>query len=129
VDFLKSKRYSNQYGIGKLTLIVCGLVLVVSVFVASRVLPFYYYYYEIESHMHSLINVAGSNSDDEIKDKLMYHIKKMEIPVTREEIEIVRTPGTISIAFEYEEVFDIEWKDEIYEIHVFPFYAYAEGNF
>lgn len=127
--FEQRKPSTYEYGIGKFTLLVFSLIIIVAIFVASKVLPFFYYYYEIESHMHSLVQVAASNTDEEIKDKLMYHIKKMQIPVTREEISIVRTPGTINISFEYEEVFDVEFRDEIYELHVFPFYAYAEGNY
>lgn len=125
---MKNKIY-KEYGLGKLTLIFFGFIICLSLYVGSKVLPFYFYYYELESHMQTLVKVAGSNSDKELRQKLNYHIKKMGIPVREDDLIIVRTPGKISFSLEYEEVFYFDWKDKTYELYVFPFTAEAEGAY
>ena len=125
------KRYiqNRERGIGKITLLVFGLVFGVAGYCAWEILPFYYYYYELVSQMQTVIRVASTDTDQEIRQKLMYHIKKFEIPADPEDLKISRDGHTMSISLPYEEVFYLTYQGKDYDIYKFPFFAQAEGKF
>jgi hypothetical protein len=79
--------------------------------------------------MASLIRVASTHTDQEIRAKLLYHVKKLEIPIEPDDIVIERTNGFMSISFSYSEVFYLTWQDKDYDLHTFHFDAYADGNY
>jgi hypothetical protein len=116
-------------GMSKLSVIIILLLTSIGLFVAYNVLPFYYYYYELVGQMQSLVEVAGSNTDQELRKKLEYHMKKMSIPADIEDVVIVRRPGHLTISLEYQEIFYITWKDQDIDLYVFPFVARVEGDF
>jgi hypothetical protein len=118
-----------ERGIGKLTLLVFGLLVFAVLFSAYHIAPFYYYYFELKNHMRTVIRVASTNSDQEVRQKLMYHIKKMQIPMDPEDLKIERDEGVMRISLAYDEVFYITWNEKDYDIHTFHFHAYEEGAF
>ncbi|NMC63559.1 MAG: hypothetical protein GYA55_10390 [SAR324 cluster bacterium] len=119
----------SEKGAGYLTLIVFGAILVSAVYSASKILPFFYYYYELQSHMESMIRVAQDQSDQEIRKKLLAYIKKVEIPAREQDLKIVRGDKWMKIRLPYREVFYISWRGKDYIIHTFDFDAQAEGAF
>jgi hypothetical protein len=120
---------AGESGIGKFTFIVFGVIVGAAVFAAYSIGPFFYCYFEIENQMASLIRVASTHTDQEIRSKLLYHIKKLEIPVEPDDIIIDRSEGFMSIGFSYSEVFYLTWRDKDYDLHTFHFDAYADGNY
>jgi len=92
-------------------------------------MPFYYYYYELVNQMEAVIRVAGLENDRVIRDKLAYHIKKLEIPADIKDLKIAREGNRMKISLAYEEVFYIRYGGKDYDLHVFPFKAEAQGSF
>lgn len=117
-------------GMGKLSAFFLLAVFGVAVWLGFKILPFYYYYYELVNQFESHIRVASTNTDKEIRDKLMYHIKKLEIPIDKpEDLVIQRINKRMIISLPYQEVLYVEWGEKTYDLHVFKFVAYAEGEF
>lgn len=119
----------NNAGVSKITVIVFGTLAAAVGYAGYCILPFYYCYYEMQNQMEQAIRVASTYTDSELRDKLVYHIKKLELPVSPEALKIEREPGFMRISLPYEEVFYITWKDKDYDLHTFQFNAYAEGAF
>jgi len=107
----------------KLTLVFFGTLTGVLVWAGYNIIPFYYYYYELQNQFDAAIRVASEYTDQEIRQKLMYHIKKMEIPAEDEDLKINRYDNRMQISLDYAEEFYVTWKEKDYTIHTFPFHA------
>ena len=133
-DFsLRLKQQTSELGIGKVTFLVFSLIIGAVIYCAYHILPFYYYYYELMNQMESVIRVAATESDMEIRKKLYYHIRKMELPVGDDEelnrkLRIDREQGLMRISLAYEEVFYVYWNGKDHVIYRFPFNATAVGK-
>jgi hypothetical protein len=110
-------------GAGLLTWIVFGTVIAAGAFAAYQILPFYYYYYELRNHFEQVIKVASLETDAEIRKKLMYHIKKYQIPCEPEDLKIERSDDTMTVSLAYDEVFYIRFNGKEYTLHTFHFDA------
>ncbi|MBX7145485.1 MAG: hypothetical protein K1X79_13630 [Oligoflexia bacterium] len=125
----QTKFVQRQSGLGRLTLLVFGTIIAVVVYCGYCILPFYYCYFEITNQMEQVIKVASTYTDKEIREKLLYHIKKLELPVEPDDLRIERDAGTMRISLPYREIFYVTWKGKDYDIHTFEFHAYAEGHY
>ena len=99
---------------------------------AYQVLPFYYYYYEIQGQFDAQVKVGYDRSDREIREFLMEQIDKLELPIDDErDLVIRRVHEELTIELEYEEVFWISLGDKDYRIWTFPFHpkAVSKNNF
>lgn len=122
--------HQGQSGIGKLTFIVFATIIGVVLYCGYHILPFYYYYYELMNQMESVTRVASSETDQEIRKRLMYHINKMQIPIRRpEDLKIERDNGYMTISLAYQEVFYISWQGKDHDIHKFDFNAYVRKKY
>jgi len=119
----------SQAGLGKLTILIFGSIAAVVIYCAYHIMPFYYYYYELQNQMLSLTRVASTHTDGEIRDKLMYHIRKMELPIGPDELRISREGQRIRMSVKYQEVFYVTFRGEEYDIHTFPFEVYVDEEF
>lgn len=124
----------TEKGITKLTFIVFAALIGAAIYSGYRVLPFYYYYYELRNQFEAATRIASTETDAEIRKKLNYHIRKMDLPVgsdeeLRESLHIERDGDRMKISLKYEEVFDIDFQGKNYVIKRFPFHAYVEGKF
>lgn len=117
-----------ERGASSLTTLVFGVLLAAVLYVAYHVLPFYYYYLEMTNHMYEAVRVASQYSDKELREKLEFQMKWMQIPADPSDLQIERFGDTIRISLPYEEVFTIPWGDDEWEVHRFEFYAVAEGR-
>jgi hypothetical protein len=121
---------SSMRGIGKFTAMFLILVVGVVVYCAYNIIPFYYYYFELVNQMEAHIRVASTYTDKEIREKMMYHIKKLQIPIEKaDDLVIQRRGQTMVMHLAYNEVFYVTWQGKDYDIHVFHFVAHAEGEF
>jgi len=112
----------DNRGEGKLGLILFLLVLGSGVFLAFRVLPFYYYYYEIQGLMESQAAKASVFTDDQIRKRLMKRIKELEIPLDKDQdLQINRLGNKIIIEMYYEEYLSVEFGEDTYDLHTFVF--------
>lgn len=119
---------SSQAGLGKFTLIVFGLITFVVVYVAYHVMPFYYYFYELQGNMDRMVTVASVENDKTLRQRLLYQIHWMQIPARDEDLILERLdPNRIKVSLKYKEVFFIRWGGKDYIIREFPFHAHAES--
>lgn len=116
-------------GVGKLTLIVFSAIVGTAIYLAFEIMPFYYYYFELENQFKSHIRVASTHTDQEIRQKLLYHIKKLEIPCDPDDLIIERGRDDMMIRLKYTEVFEVYWDGKYHTIWTFPFDAKVEGRF
>ena len=121
-------RSSRERGMGKLTLLVFGTIVAAALYVAYNVLPFYYYYFELQEQMRQLVRVGNVYSDKELREKLRRHMERMEIPATIDAVKIERRGTNTAVSLEYSEVFYIRWQGKDIEVHRFNFRAHAEGE-
>lgn len=121
--------HSAENGLSKWTVLFFGALTAAIVTAAYQIIPFYYYYYELLNQMSALARVASAHTDQEIRTKLNYHIKRMEIPLAIDEIEIARGVDRIQISAEYKEVFYLTFRDKEYDIHTFHFRAYVDEKY
>ena len=122
-----SRHATQEYGLGKLTLIVFSIIIGVAVYSAYHIMPFYYNYFELQNQAEQLTRVAAVNTDTEIREKLWAHIEWMEMPIDKADIQIKRWGNSIKIEVVYSEFFDIEYQDEVIELHRFDFHVEAES--
>ena len=123
------RRLRLEHGIGKLTLLVFGVLAGALLYSAYHILPFYYYYLELQSHMEQAIKVADVDTDEEIRKKLIYQIRWMNIPADEKKLRIERGDHFMRISLPYEEIFYVPWQGEDRDLYVFKFVAKAEGKF
>lgn len=128
-EALQRSRLATERAVGKLTLIIFGLIISAVVYAGYHILPFYYYFFELQSHMEQLIRVAAVDSDHEIRKKLLYQIRWMGIPADENQLKIDRRDNYMYISLPYQEVFYITWQGEDYDLYTFDFFAEAEGEF
>ena len=119
----------NQRGLGRITLLVFGSLLSIFLFCGYQILPFYYYHYELLNQFESLTRVAGIETDQSIRKKVEYHLKKMQIPAEISDVKINREGNKIQISLKYKEIFYIKYRGKTYDLYVFPFHAEAIGTF
>lgn len=119
----------TEAGASLLTVAVFGGLIAALTYVAYHVLPFYYYYYELQNHFEQMVKVAGTESDQEIRRRLWYYIDRYELPVEHEDLIVERSGRTLKLSLSYEEVFSVEWGGEDKVLYRFPFRAYAEGSY
>jgi len=122
------KLKSASGGAAKITIFIFGALLAVVIFCAYHILPFYYYYFELQEHFESLVRVASVNTDRELRIKIQDHLRRMDIPASIEDVKIRREAGRIMIELKYQEVFFVRFRGKEYDVHTFNFHAKAEGK-
>ncbi len=119
--------YNTQKAAGKLTTLVFGTIVIIFLYSAYHILPFYYYYYELQNHFESHAKVANENTTIQLRNKLMYHINKMGIPMDKpEDLIIDKRSDKIIISLAYTEIFYVPYNGKEYVIHNFDFLVHAE---
>jgi hypothetical protein len=108
---------------------VFGTIVAVALYCGYQIIPFYYYFYELQNQMDALARVADLETDQNIRKKLEYHMKKMQIPADISDLKIVREGSAIRLSLSYKEIFYIRFQGKTHDIHVFPFYAEASARF
>ena len=107
-------------------MLIC-LALVVA-FILYKVIPFYYYYFEIKNQMVAISNLASTQTDSEIKEKIYEQIKFLKIPATKDDIDVQRTSHKIKITLKYNEILYITINNKDYDLYVFNFLAKVEND-
>ena len=118
----------RELGIGRITLLVFGALIAAAVYGGFRIIPYYYYYFELENQMQSLIRVASLTPDQEIRKKLAQQLKRMDISATIDNLRIERVNPRMRMSLPYEEELWFSFRGKDYHIYTFKFNAYAEGD-
>jgi len=120
-----------EKGISRIGVLFFVFLVAACVFVGNQVLPFYYYYYEIQGLFETQAAKASVFSDREIRKVLRKKIKHLEIPMDDlENLKISRFSGKITIELEYNEVLYIDLGDDrVYDLWVFRFHPFVERDY
>lgn len=86
-----------------------------------NIVPFFYYYYDLENQAATLLKNADKLTDDQILDKLEQEIERLGIPATRKSCKVVRGNGYTKLQVFYEEEFYVRASGKDYTIWKFPF--------
>jgi hypothetical protein len=126
---LKELFSSYERGLSNLTLLIFVPLALALGFIAYEVTPFYYNFFELENQMHSLIKVAEVHTDEELRRKLKTHMKRMDLPIGAEDVEMRRFGNSMKMWVSYEETLFFTWSGEDHELYTFEFDAVAEDDF
>jgi len=97
------------------------------VFLGYKVLPFYYYYYDLRVHCAQVIRNASVESDEEIRRNLYAVVQRNGVRLEPRDIRIQRFGGRIRLWMTYHEVLDISLFGKSMVLYNFEFVPSAEG--
>lgn len=118
----------NQGGASRIGMLLMVLFLLVFIFVGFQSAPFYYSYYELKGLMQAQADRAEELNDGKIVENITNAIKKLNIPVSPEELRINRYSGKIVIEIQYSEVLFIDFGGGYdYDLWEFEFNPRAES--
>lgn len=112
---------SVEAGIGKITLVVLLCSLLALFYSVFKVLPFYYYYYELRNHAESLARVSDDLSDEQLRQKMEEKMKELGIPAKTEDLVVERYLSQLRISLSYREEFYVKFRGKEHILRVFPF--------
>lgn len=83
------------------------MAIVIVLFLGYKVVPFYYYYYDIKAYCAQVIREAAVMSDDEIRAKLLALVRQHGIDKDAQDIRVQRIGSRVKVWVEYEESLDV----------------------
>ena len=123
------KTSQRETGIGKFTLLFFGTIFGVIFYSAFKIIPFYYYFYELRNHAESIARVSDELTDDEIRARMVQRMKELGIPADPESLVVERYMSQLRIELAYQEEFYITFKGKDHIIKVFPFKIDVRTNY
>jgi Flp pilus assembly protein TadG len=102
----------NRRGASRLGCLIPLLILAIVVYFAIDFGQVYFRAYQFKDAMTSEANFASTLTDDAITRRLAALADSLQLPSGAELITIVRTPRTISISSDYDEIIRLPMKKE-----------------
>jgi hypothetical protein len=102
------------------------VALTLLVFLGYKVVPFYYYYFDLKSNCSQLLRNAAVLSDEELRRDLVEVAQRHGVEVTPRDIGIQRVGSRIKIWLHYQEHLDITFKGRALTLYTFDFTPSAE---
>lgn len=112
--------------VGGLRGVLRGMAIVVALFLGYKVVPFYYYYYDLKSYCAQVIREAAVTSDDEIRAKVLAVVRQHGIEKDARDIRVQRIGGRIKVWVDYKESLDVWVAGERLTLFTFAFSPSAE---
>lgn len=120
----------SEEGMSRPGWVVFWLIVLTGGWIAWNVLPFYYYYWELEGLMAAQAQKGQEFTDSQIRDTLLKEIDKLEIPIAdKSDLEISRFDGKIVIDLKYTEELYVSWKNKDYVLYEFNFAPHVEEDY
>jgi hypothetical protein len=93
----------SQRGAGTIKAILWTAILVYGAYAAYKIIPAYVAEYQLADKMQEQARFAVVNrySEDQIRDNIFKVVQDLDIPVKREQIQIVDTQQVVKISLEY----------------------------
>lgn len=112
---------SDNKGYTRPIIIMLSIIAFIIILILYKIIPLYYYYFEIKNQMITLSKDAAIKTDLEIKEKLHEQIKYLQIPATKDDIAIQRSGAKIKITIKYKEVIYFTINNKDYDLFVLNF--------
>lgn len=112
---------SDNKGYTRPIIIMLSIIAFLIILILYKIIPLYYYYFEIKNQMITLSKDAAIKTDLEIKEKLYEQIKYLQIPATKDDIAIQRSGAKIKITIKYKEVIYFTINNKDYDLFVLNF--------
>jgi hypothetical protein len=105
-DFVNRKLQSSrrsERGEGRLKALIYLAILILSIYVAFKLVPAYVAEYELKDKITEQARFAVVNrySDDQIKDNIFRTIQDLDIPATRDDVKVQATNHGLEITVSY----------------------------
>lgn len=99
----------SERGEGKLKAIIVTAILVLGIFAGVKVIPPYVAYYQLNDKVQEIarFGVVEHSTADQIKDKVFKTIEDLEIPATKDNIQVSAGSSRVSISVDYTVPVDI----------------------
>ena len=112
---------SDNKGYTRPIIIMLSIIAFLIILILYKIIPLYYYYFEIKNQMITLSKDAAIKTDLEIKEKLHEQIKYLQIPATKDDIAIQRSGAKIKITIKDKEVIYFTINNKDYDLFVLNF--------
>jgi len=109
----------NRRGASRLGCLILLLILAVGLYLAIDFGEAYFRFYQFKDAMGQEARFATTKTDDQITLRLAALADTLQLPPGAELVEIQRTPATITISSDYDEVIKLPLKKE-YILHFHP---------
>ena len=105
----QTRRQRAQRGAGKLKAIIVTAILFVGVVAAWKVVPPYSAEYQLNDKIQEIarFSVVNSESEQQVRDKVLKTIQDLDIPATGENIKVIANKSRVSILIDYTVPVDI----------------------
>lgn len=107
-------------------LVRLGLAVLV-LFLGYKIVPFYYYYFDIQSNCAQVLRNAAVESDEELRRDLVEVVRRNGIEKEARDIGIQRIGGRIKIWLNYQEDLEVSLMGKSFTLYRFYFTPTAEG--
>ena len=118
-----------ESGASRITVLIFGSLVFAVLYLGYATLPKFYRYYEVHGQAEGMASRAGIIEDKDIRRRLAREIKRYDIPVDPEAIEILRGENSMEINLQYEDTLWIPWFDGEIELHTFEFNIHVKESF
>jgi hypothetical protein len=109
----------NRRGASRLGCLILLLILAVALYLAIDFGEAYFRFYQFKDAMGQEARFATTKTDDQITLRLAALADTLQLPPGAELVAIERTPATITISSDYDEVIKLPMKKE-YILHFHP---------
>ena len=95
-------------------------------FLGYKVVPFYYYYFDIQSNCAQVVRNAAVESDEELRRDLLEVVRRNGLEKEARDIGIQRIGGRIKIWLNYQEDLEVSLMGRSFTLYSFDFTPTAE---
>ncbi len=111
-----------------LVTVVAVVVSLVAGFLGCRLVPLYYYYFDLQNHMRRAIASAAIETDEEIRRSLMSVIRRHGISCGERDLQVARDGDTIMVSLHYTEGLRVSLFGKEITLRSLDFDASAKGK-
>ncbi|MCI5065615.1 hypothetical protein MRY87_07820 [bacterium] len=129
-----NSRNTHSAGASRITLLIFGFIGLFAFYTLYEVLPILYRYYDLQNQVESLAKRGDFVTDKEIRFRLKDMFRRYDMPITIDDVEIMRGADEMEIGFEYDDTifvpeFFVFWTEEDIELYTFEFVVHADESF
>lgn len=99
----RSRIHRPQRGAGTLKAVIWIGIIILLAYFAIKVIPPFVNYYDLRDHMEQTATLAavGNQTEAQIRDDIWKKIEELEIPATRDALQVTRQTRRVQISCHY----------------------------